>query len=248
MRDSSSILEGRNVALEAIRRGTPIDRMMILEGKPDGSLSTVIREAKKRNIRIEFVSRSRLDRLSETGKHQGVIAYTSSIDFATVDDILEAAYKKDEAPLIVMLDGITDPHNLGAIIRTANVCGAAGVIIKKHQSAGLTATVAKASAGALMHTPVARVTNLVRTMDELKEKGLWFVCADASGDDMYKLSLTGPMCVVIGDEGKGVSELVRKNCDMCGAIPMRGEIGSLNASVAAGVFLYEIVRQRMVSA
>ena len=227
MRDSSSMLEGRNVCLEALRRGTSIDRLIILEGRPDASLSTVIREAKKRGIRIEFVPRSRLDQISETGKHQGVIAYTASMDFASVEDILKAAGDKSEPPLIVMLDGITDPHNLGAIIRTANVCGAHGVIIKKHQSVGLTATVAKASAGAIMHTPVARVTNLV------------------PGENMYELSLTGPMCLIIGDEGKGVSKLVRESCDYCGAIPMKGEISSLNASVAAGVFLYEIVRQRM---
>lgn len=245
MRDSSSMLEGRNVCLEALRRGTSIDRLIILEGRPDASLSTVIREAKKRGIRIEFVPRSRLDQISETGKHQGVIAYTASMDFASVEDILKAAGDKSEPPLIVMLDGITDPHNLGAIIRTANVCGAHGVIIKKHQSVGLTATVAKASAGAIMHTPVARVTNLVRTMEDLKKRGLWFVCADASGENMYELSLTGPMCLIIGDEGKGVSKLVRESCDYCGAIPMKGEISSLNASVAAGVFLYEIVRQRI---
>ena len=247
MRDIGSVLEGRNVVLEALRRGTPTDRLFVLEGKPDGGLETVIREAKRRNIAVEFVPRRRLDQLSETGRHQGVIAYAAAQSYATVDEILQRAADRREEPFVILLDGITDPHNLGAIIRTANVCGAHGVITKKHQAAGLTATVAKASAGAIVHTPVAKVTNLARTIEELKERGLWFICADAGGDTMYGLSLTGPVGLVIGDEGKGVSELVKKHCDLCAAIPMCGEIASLNASVAAGVLSYEIVRQRMMA-
>lgn len=244
MRQTDSVLEGRNVVLEALRRDTPIDRLFVQGGKPDGALSTVIREAKRQNVAIEFVKKSRLEQLSETGKHQGVIAYAAAQRYAAVEDILQRAKEKGEPPFIILLDGVTDPHNLGAIVRTANVCGAHGVIVKKHGAAGLTATVAKASAGAVVHTPVAKVTNLSQTIDQLREEGLWFVCADASGEEMYRLNLTGPIGLVIGDEGKGVSDLVRKHCDFVAAIPMFGEIASLNASVAAGVLAYEIVRQR----
>lgn len=183
--------------------------------------------------------------MSETGKHQGVIAYAAAYDYASVDDILEKAEQKGEAPFIIILDDIEDPHNLGAIIRTANLAGAHGVIIPKHRAAGLTATVVKASAGAINYTPVAKVTNISKTIDELKDKGLWFVCADMGGTTMYDLDLRGPIGLVIGNEGKGVSRLVKEKCDFVASVPMFGDIDSLNASVATGVLAYEIVRQRL---
>ena len=183
--------------------------------------------------------------MSETGKHQGVIAYAAAYEYAEVDDILEAARKKGEDPFIIILDNIEDPHNLGAIIRTANLSGAHGVIIPKHRAASLTATVAKASAGAINYTPVAKVTNIAQTIDDLKDKGLWFVCADMGGTTMYDLNLKGAIGLVIGNEGSGVSRLVREKCDMIASIPMKGDIDSLNASVATGVLAFEIVRQRL---
>lgn len=238
-------IEGRNAVIEAYRSGKPIDKLFILDGCQDGPMMTIKREAKKHDTLVKYVTKERLDQLSETGKHQGVIAYAAAYEYAEVDDILEAAKKKGEPPFIFLLDNIEDPHNLGAIIRTANLAGAHGVIIPKNRAAGLTATVARTSAGALNYTPVAKVTNLVRTMEELKEKGMWFVCGDMDGDSMYSLDLTGPMGVVIGNEGDGVSRLVKENCDFVASIPMFGDIDSLNASVAMGVLSYEIVRQRL---
>jgi len=208
-------------------------------------MNTVIREAKKHDTIINYVKKERLDQMSETGKHQGVIAYAAAYDYASVDDILEKAEQKGEAPFIIILDDIEDPHNLGAIIRTANLAGAHGVIIPKHRAAGLTATVVKASAGAINYTPVAKVTNISKTIDELKDKGLWFVCADMGGTTMYDLDLRGPIGLVIGNEGKGVSRLVKEKCDFVASVPMFGDIDSLNASVATGVLAYEIVRQRL---
>lgn len=208
-------------------------------------MNTVIREAKKHDTIINYVKKERLDQMSETGKHQGVIAYAAAYDYASVDDILEKAEQKGEAPFIIILDDIEDPHNLGAIIRTANLAGAHGVIIPKHRAAGLTATVVKASAGAINYTPVAKVTNISKTIDELKDKGLWFVCADMGGSTMYDLDLRGPIGLVIGNEGKGVSRLVKEKCDFVASVPMFGDIDSLNASVATGVLAYEIVRQRL---
>ena len=183
--------------------------------------------------------------MSETGKHQGVIAYAAAYEYAEVEDILALAKERGEAPFLVLLDGIEDPHNLGAIIRTANQAGAHGVIIPKRRAVGLTATVARTSAGALNYTPVAKVTNLVQTMEELKKEGLWFVCADMDGEVMYRQNLTGPIGLVIGNEGEGVSRLVKETCDFTASIPMNGQIDSLNASVAMGILAYEIVRQRM---
>ena len=191
-------------------------------------------------------SRERLDQMSQTHNHQGVIAFAAAYDYATVEDILKAARDKNEQPFIFMLDGIEDPHNLGAIIRTANLAGAHGVIIPKRRAVGLTSTVAKTSAGALNYTPVAKVTNLTATMEELKKEGLWFVCADMGGSSMYECNLKGPIGLVIGNEGEGVSRLVREHCDIVASIPMKGDIDSLNASVAAGVLAYEIVRQRTI--
>lgn len=239
------IIEGRNAVIEAFRAGRPIDRVYILDGCQDGPVMTIKREARKHDSMIKYVARERLDQLSETGHHQGVIAYAAAYEYAEVEDMLRLARQKGEDPFLVLLDNIEDPHNLGAIIRTANLAGAHGVIIPKNRAAGLTATVAKTSAGALNYTPVARVTNLARTIEELKNKGMWFVCADMGGTQMYELNLTGPIGLVIGSEGEGVGRLVRDKCDMVAAIPMRGEIDSLNASVAAGVLSYEILRQRL---
>ena len=205
-----------------------------------------MREAKKHDTMVRFVKKERLDQMSETGKHQGVIAVTAAYDYAEVEDILNKAREKGEAPFVVILDNIEDPHNLGAIIRTANLAGAHGVIIPKNRAVGLTATVARTSAGALNYTPVARVTNIARTIEELKKEGLWFVCADMGGTSMYQLDLKGPMGLVIGNEGEGVSRVVKEKCDFVASIPMKGDIDSLNASVAAGVLAYEIVRQRLL--
>ena len=238
-------IEGRNAVLEAFRSGKPVDKLFVLDGCQDGPVRTIIREARKHDTIIQFVEKERLHQLSERGRHQGVIAYTASYEYAEVEDMLALAKERGEDPFLVLLDGIEDPHNLGAIIRTANLAGAHGVIIPKRRAVGLTATVAKTSAGALNYTPVAKVTNLVKTMEELKKEGLWFVCADMGGEKMYDLNLKGPIGLVIGNEGEGVSRLVKETCDYVASIPMHGDIDSLNASVAAGVLAYEIVRQRM---
>lgn len=238
-------IEGRNAVIEAYRAGRAIDRIYIQDGCQDGPVMTIKREARKHDTVIKYVARERLDQLSETGKHQGVIAYAAAYEYVQVEDILEKAREKGEPPFLILLDNIEDPHNLGAIIRTANLAGAHGVIIPKNRAVGLTATVARTSAGALNYTPVARVTNLARTIEELKKEGLWFVCADMDGTMMYDLDLKGPIGLVIGNEGEGVGKLVREKCDMVASIPMKGQIDSLNASVAAGVLAYEILRQRM---
>ena len=245
MAEESLIIEGRNAVIEAFRSGKTIDKVFVLDGCQDGPVRTIVREAKKHDTILQFVTKERLDQLSETGKHQGVVAYAAAYEYAEVEDILALAKEKGEDPFIFILDNIEDPHNLGAIIRTANLAGAHGVIIPKSRAVGLTATVAKTSAGALNYTPVAKVTNLVKTMEELKEKGLWFVCADMGGETMYRLNLTGPIGLVIGNEGTGVGRLVKEECDFVASIPMKGDIDSLNASVAAGGLAYEIVRQRL---
>ena len=244
----SEQIEGRNAVLEAFRSGKCVDKLFILDGCQDGPVRTIAREARKTDTIINYVSKERLDQLSETHAHQGVIAQVAAYDYSTVDEILARAEEKGEAPFLIILDNVEDPHNLGAIIRTANLAGAHGVIIPKRRAVGLTSTVAKTSAGAINYTPVAKVTNIVRTIEELKEKGIWFVCADMGGETMYDLDLTGPMGLVIGNEGEGVSRLVRAACDFTASIPMKGDIDSLNASVAAGVLAYEIVRQRLAKA
>ena len=245
MRYTEFTIEGRNAVIEAFRSGKTIDKLYVLDGCKDGPVMTIIREAKKTDTIIRYVDREILDRLSKTGHHQGVVANAAAYDYAEEEVILNAAREKGEPPFVFILDGIEDPHNLGAIIRTANLAGAHGVIIPKRRAVGLTATVAKTSAGALNYTPVAKVTNLSATIEELKKEGLWFVCADMGGETMYNLNLTGPIGLVIGNEGEGVSRLVKEKCDYVASIPMKGNIDSLNASVAAGVLAYEIVRQRM---
>lgn len=238
-------IEGRNAVLEAFRSGRTIDKLYVLDGCQDGPVRTIVREARKHDTILNFVTKERLDQISETGKHQGVIAQSAAYAYAEVEDILQIARDQGEAPFVILLDNIEDPHNLGAIIRTANLTGAHGVIIPKRRAVGLTATVAKASAGAVNYTPVAKVTNLTSTIEELKKEGMWFVCADMDGTTMYDLDLKGPVGLVIGNEGEGVSKLVREHCDMAASIPMKGDIDSLNASVACGVLAYEIVRQRL---
>lgn len=245
MRYEELTIEGRNAVIEAFRSGKTIDKVFILDGCKDGPIQTILREAKKQDSIINYVKKERLDQISETGKHQGVLAYAAAYEYSTVEEILQAAADKGEAPFLILLDNIEDPHNLGSIIRTANQAGAHGVIIPKRRAVGLTATVAKASAGALNYTPVAKVTNLLKTMEALKKQGMWFVCGDMEGETMYSLDLTGPMGLVIGNEGNGVSRLIKENCDFQAAIPMFGNIDSLNASVAMGVLSYEIVRQRL---
>ena len=232
------------MVLEALKSGRPVDKIFVEDGCQDGPILTIKREAKKRDAIIKYVSKERLDQLSETKKHQGVIAYIAAYEYSEVEDIMALAKEKKEDPFIILLDNIEDPHNLGAIIRTAHQAGAHGVIIPKNRAVGLTSTVARTSAGALNYIPVARVTNLSQTIDKLKKEGLWFVSADMDGDVMYKANLTGPIGLVIGSEGEGVSRLVKEHCDINARIPMKGQIDSLNASVAAGVLMYEIVRQR----
>ena len=246
MRYKEFIIEGRNAVLEAFRAGKTIDKLFVLDGCQDGPVKSILREAKKTDTIINFVDKERLDRLANSGHHQGVVAQAAAYEYAEVEDILNAAREKGEAPFIFILDEIEDPHNLGAIIRTANLCGAHGVIIPKRRAVGLTATVAKTSAGAVNYTPVAKVTNIAKTIEELKKEGMWFVCADMDGDVMYDVNMKGPIGLVIGNEGEGVGRLVKDTCDFTARIPMKGDIDSLNASVAAGVLAYEIVRQRSV--
>ena len=242
--ENETRIEGRNAVIEAFRSGRTVDRLYMLDGSQEGAMMTIRREAKKHGTAVKYVTRQRLDQISETGAHQGVIAMLAAYHYGEIDDLFDRAREKDEDPFFIILDNIEDPHNLGAIIRTANVCGAHGVIIPKDRAVGLTATVAKASAGALNFTPVVKVTNIGRTIDELKERGMWFVCADMDGTPMTSLNMTGSLGLVIGAEGSGVSRLVREKCDMIASIPQKGEINSLNASVAAGVLCYEIFRQR----
>lgn len=245
MRYEEQTIEGRNAVLEAFRSGKTIDKLFVLDGCGDGPIRSILREAKKHDTIVNFVKRERLDQLSETGKHQGVIAFAAAYAYAQVEELLAAAEKRGEAPFLFLLDNIEDPHNLGAILRTANAVGAHGVVIPKRRAAGLTAAVARASAGAVNYTPVAKVTNLSALMESLKERGFWFVCADMAGTIMYEVDLKGPLGLVIGSEGEGVSRLIKERCDLTAAIPMKGEINSLNASVAAGVLAYEALRQRM---
>ena len=244
MRYEELTIEGRNAVMEAFRSGKTIDKLFVLKNCQDGPVNSILREARKHDVIVSFVAKERLDQMSKTGKHQGVIASAAAYEYAEVEDILNLAREKGEPPFIFLLDGIEDPHNLGAIIRTANLAGAHGVIIPKRRAVGLTATVVKASAGAIHYTPVAKVTNLVNTMEELKQRGMWFACADMDGEVMYRQNLTGSLGLVIGNEGHGVSRLVKEHCDYIASIPMKGDIDSLNASVAAGVLAFEVVRQR----
>ena len=242
---NTSLVEGRNAVLEAFRAGKSIDKLFIQDGLQDGAILTIKREARKTDCLLRYVTKELLDQMSETGTHQGVIAQVAVYEYAELEDLFQKAEEKKEAPFFILLDDVEDPHNLGAIIRTANLAGAHGVIIPKNRAVGLTATVARTSAGALNYTPVCKVTNLSKTIEELKERGMWFVCADMDGQPMYSLNLTGPIGLVMGNEGSGVSRLVKEKCDMVASIPMKGDIDSLNVSVATGVLAYEILRQRL---
>ena len=244
MRYEEFTLEGRNAVIEAYRAGKTIDKLFVLEHCKEGSMNTVLREAKKHDTVINYVKKERLDQMSETGKHQGVIGYLAAYEYATVDEILDRAREKGESPFVILLDDIEDPHNLGAIIRTANLAGAHGVIIPKHRASGLTATVAKTSAGALNYTPVAKVTNISKTIEELKKEGMWFVCADMGGTTMYDLDLKGSIGLVIGNEGKGLTDQAADAADCLIRIPMCGHVESLNAAMAGGILMYEAARQR----
>ena len=235
---------GRNAVTEALNSDREIEKIILAKGA-EGSIKKIEGKAKAKKIPLYYSDKSRMDRDADGGNHQGVIAVVSDYEYATVEEILNVAKQRGEDPFVILLDGLEDPHNLGAIMRTAECAGAHGVIIPKRRAVGLTATVAKTSAGALNYTPVAKVTNLKKTMEELKKEGLWFVCADMGGEAMYDLNLTGPIGLVIGNEGEGVSRLVKETCDFVASIPMKGDIDSLNASVATGVLAYEIVRQRL---
>ncbi len=235
---------GRNPILEAIRSDRSIDKILVKKGKYEGSIVPIIKKAKDAGIVIQEVDKAKLDAIAGGGNHQGVIAYVSAYEYSTVKDILEKAAAKGEPPFVIICDKITDPHNLGAIIRTANCAGAHGVIIPKRNSAGLSSVVAKTSAGAAEYTPVAKVTNIASAIDDLKKEGMWIVAADMDGEEMYKIDLKGSLGIVVGSEGEGIGRLVKEKCDFIASIPMAGEINSLNASVAAGVLMYEALRQR----
>lgn len=242
--ESNLRLEGRNAVLEALKSERDIDKIFVQQGSTEGSIKKIIADARDRRIVVQTVAKSKLDEMSETKKHQGVIAFVSAHSYVSVEDMLQNAKKKGEKPFIIILDGINDPHNLGAIIRTANISGAHGVIIPKRRAVGLSAVVAKASAGAIEYMPVAKVTNIARTIEELKAQGIWVACADMDGELMYQTDFKGAIALVIGNEGEGVSRLVKEKCDFVVKIPMYGQITSLNASVAAGVLMYEVVRQK----
>ena len=237
---------GTNPVFEALNSGREIDKILILEGARHTRLAQIISLAKKRGIHYSTVNRKKLDELSENGNHQGVLAFAAAHSYSTVEDIIAVAEKRGEAPFIIIAEGLNDPHNLGSIIRSANAAGAHGVIIPKNRSVGLTGTVAKVSAGALEYTPVARVTNISATIDQLKKMGLWIAGTALEGSVLhYQADLTGALAIVVGSEGEGLSRLVREKCDFLVKIPMLGQAESLNASVAAGVLLYEAVRQRI---
>lgn len=245
MRYEEISIEGRNAVTEALRAGTKPERILLQSGLKDPAIEQVKKLALSKKIKVDYVSKEELDRKSETKHHQGVMAVGANYQYAEVDEMLALARERGEDPFLILLDGIEDPHNLGAIIRTANLAGAHGVVILKNRSASVTSTVARTSAGAVAFTPVARVANLSTLMEQLKKEGMWFVCADMDGTTMYDLNLTGPIGLVIGNEGSGVSRLVREHCDMIASIPMKGDIDSLNASVAAGILSFEIVRQKV---
>ncbi len=245
MENSELIIEGRNAIIEAFRAGRSVDKLFIQEHTKEASMNTLIREAKKTKTLIKYVPKERLDQISETGHHQGAVAFVAAYNYAEIDDLFAKSEEKGESPFFIILDEIEDPHNLGAIIRTANLAGAHGVIVPKNRACGITATVVKASAGAINYTSIVKVTNIAQTIESLKERGMWFVCADMDGETMYDIDLKGSIGLVIGNEGKGVSRLVKEKCDFVARIPMNGDIDSLNASVATGVLAYEIVRQRM---
>lgn len=240
-------IEGRQPVLEALRADKDkitIDKLFILKGAFDGPINTIVREAKKQGIIVNFVNADRLSQLSNSGKHQGVVAVCSAYRYSSIEEILASDSANSKDSIIIVLDDIEDPGNLGAIIRTANTVNSAGVIIHSRHAALLTPSAVKASAGAVSYTPVAKCANISQALDTLKKHGFWCVCADMEAESMYNVKLDGKIALVIGNEGKGVSRLVKENCDLSASIPMLGEIQSLNASVAAGILMYEVIRQR----
>lgn len=243
-REQERLVMGRNAVREALRSGHSIERMYVAEGVKEGSMGELLRLARDHHIRVETVERAKLDLLTDHGVHQGVALRVSAADYATVEDILTYAKDRGEAPFIAVLDGVEDPHNLGSILRTAECCGVHGVIIPKRRSAGLTSTVSKVASGAAEYVKVARVANIAQTLEQLKKEGLWVAGAHMEGEAYTKVDLTGPLALVVGGEGAGISRIVREKCDFLCRIPMKGRIDSLNASVAAAVLLYEAVRQR----
>ena len=245
MAEADGVIEGRNAVIEALRAGTAIDKIYLAKGETDAALGHIASTARGKGIVVVECDRRKLDGMSRTHSHQGVIAIAAVREYATVEDILNAARAKGEPPLVVVCDELSDPHNLGAVIRTAECAGAHGVIIPKRRSAGLTAVVAKTSAGAVSHLPVARVANLPSLLKQLKKEGLWIFGAAADGPvSLYEADLKGPAAIVIGSEGSGMSRLVAETCDVLVRIPMKGKLNSLNASAAAAILLYEAVRQR----
>lgn len=245
MSDKSDKIEGRNPVAEALKSGRQIDKIYVKRGEKQGSIIPIIRQAKKQGIIVSEVDAAKLNEMSETGSHQGIIAQVSPIEYAEIEDVLAAAREKGEPPFIVILDRINDPHNLGSVIRTANCAGAHGVVISRHESVGVTAVVEKSAAGATAHTPVVRANNLSKVIDYLKENGVWVTGADAAGDrDLYGADLKGAVAIVVGSEGEGISRLVAEKCDFLVKIPMKGQVNSLNASVAAALMIYECARQR----
>ncbi|MCT4566567.1 MAG: 23S rRNA (guanosine(2251)-2'-O)-methyltransferase RlmB [Maledivibacter sp.] len=241
----NNIIQGRNPVIEALRAEREIDKIIVSKGNLEGSIKKIVGIAKEKKIPIQYVDKNKLNQISDGGVHQGVIAYVAAYKYYEIEEIIEAAKEKNEDIFLIILDEITDPHNLGSVIRTANACGAHGVIIPKRRSVGLTATVAKTSAGAIEYVPVSKVTNLSRTIDYLKEKGIWIIGADMDGESLhYDSDLKGNIALVIGNEGKGISRLVKEKCDFLVKLPMKGQVSSLNASVAASILMYEVLRQR----
>ncbi len=237
-------VEGRNAVLEVLKSGRDIEKILVARGNLEGTIRRISAMAAERGIVVQQTDRKRIDEISQTKNHQGVVAFTSAHKYSEIEDIIKLANDKGEAPFIIILDGITDPHNFGAILRTVEASGAHGVIIPKRRAVGLTATVSKTSAGAIEYVPVAKAVNISVAIDELKKEGLWVACADMDGDEYFEADLKGPLALVIGSEGEGVSRLVKEHCDFTVSIPMKGRISSLNASVAAGLLMYEVVRQR----
>ena len=240
----SDVIAGRNPVSEAIRSNRPIDKILVARGEKSGAVVGILAKAKDKQIPIKEVDKTKLDYISGNSTHQGIIAFAAVKDYCTVEDIFEYAQSRDEAPFIMVLDELEDPHNLGAIIRTAECAGVHGVIVPKRRSASLSYTVGKASAGAIEYMRVARVTNIAKLIDELKEKGVWVYGADMNGTDYSKCDFSGACAIVIGNEGKGISRLVREKCDVIVSLPMKGKINSLNASVAAGISMYQVVNSR----
>ncbi|HCX64502.1 MAG TPA: 23S rRNA (guanosine(2251)-2'-O)-methyltransferase RlmB [Eubacteriaceae bacterium] len=243
-KDSVRQIEGKNPVLEALKSDATIEKIMIAKGRKETQIAEILKIAKERKLKIQMVDRKKLDYSSQTGNHQGVVAIATDFQYGELEDLFRKAKKKNTDPFIVILDQITDPHNFGAIIRTANAFGADGIVIPKNRSADITPIVVKASAGAIEHTIIVKETNLTQTIQKLKEQGVWVCATEMGGTPYYKNNLKGPLAIVIGSEGEGISRLVKEHCDFSASIPMAGEIESLNASVAAGVIFAEAARQR----